>query len=248
MGKASQAKKVNRAAATGGGRTAGSKTPVAWYSALFLVVVLGTFGVFMASKNISDNQAAASEVPPVKGDHCHAAYGFNFCGKWVDPLEDGPRGDRNGIHTHADGLIHTHPLVNSATGRNATFGKLMSTTATKLTATSVDLKRKGEKFDNGDKCGKKAAKLTWRVFKNESDKTGKLMKGDPSEWRIADGAIIAISFNPDGFKIEQPPSAPNLADPIDLRESQQPPTETTTAEGETTETTTAEETTPTTAQ
>ena len=32
MGKASQAKKVNRAASTGGGRTAGRKAPVGWYS------------------------------------------------------------------------------------------------------------------------------------------------------------------------------------------------------------------------
>lgn len=249
MGKASQAKKVNRAAATGGGRTSGAKTPVGWYSALFLVVVLGVVGVFMASKNISDNQAAAGVTPPTKKDHWHAAYGFNLCGKWVDPLEDGPRGDSTGIHTHKDGLIHTHPFLDSVTGKNATFDKLMTDTATKVSATAVDLKREGEKFKNGDKCGKKAGKLTWRVFKNEKDKTGKLMKGNPGEWRIAEGSIIAVSFNAEGFKLEQPPSTPNLADPKDLGDTPVPtPTESTTAEGDTTETTTAEETTPTTEQ
>src|SRR5688572_28483774 len=101
MGKASQQKKVNRAAATGGGRTAGNKAPVAWYSALLVVVVLGVIGVFMASKNISDQQKVATESPPVANkDHWHVAYGFNFCGKWVDPLKDGPQGDTTGIHTH----------------------------------------------------------------------------------------------------------------------------------------------------
>ncbi len=222
MGKASQAKKVNRAAMTGGGRTAGKKTPVAWYSSLFLVVVLGVMGVFVASKNLNDSKASASVVPPQPArdgrpqDHWHAAYGFNLCGKWVAPLNDGPRGDSNGIHTHGDGLIHTHPFVSAAAGKNATFGKMMTTTATEVTATSVDLKRDGEEFKNGDKCGKKAGVLTARVFKNLADKTGKELKGNPATWRIVDGSLISISFNPKGFKLTQPPSAANINDPGDL--------------------------------
>lgn len=253
MGKASQAKKVNRAAATGGGRTSGTKRPVGWYSALIVITVLGSLLVFTASRNISEDQAAAQETPPIANkDHWHAAYGFNVCGKWVDPLKDGPQGDTTGIHTHEDGLIHTHPFLRSVAGRNATFAKFMDDTDTKVTATSVDLKRDGQKFENGDKCGKKAGELTWRVFDNLADKTGKAMKGDPAKWRIKDGAIIAISFNPKGFKLTQPPSASNINDPGDLGETPVPtPTETTApsgeGEGETTDTTAAEET-PTTEQ
>jgi hypothetical protein len=180
-------------------------------------VVLGVMGVFLASKNLGDTQAAATETPPVANkDHWHAAYGFNLCGEWAAPLNDGPRGDTTGIHTHGDGLIHTHPFTSSVAGKNATFGKFMDDTATSVTATSVDLKREGEKFKNGDKCGSKKGVLTARVFKNLADKTGKALEGNPENWRITEGGIIAISFNPAGFKLTQPPSAANINDPGDL--------------------------------
>jgi hypothetical protein len=218
MGKASQAKKVNRAASTGGGRTAGRKAPVGWYSALFVVVVLGVLGVFTASSSLNHNKASALGVAPVANkDHWHAAYGFNLCGTWAEPLVDGPAGDQHGIHTHGDGLVHTHPFDSTTAGKNATFGKLMTDTGASLTATSVNLKRKGEKFKNGDKCGKKPGELTWYVFKNLKDKKGTKMSGDPSGWRIKDGQLITISFNPKGFKATQPPSAATLPNPGDLQ-------------------------------
>src|SRR5207253_9942107 len=101
-------------------------------------------------------------------------------------------------------------------------GKLMDDTETTLTATSLNLKRDNEKFKNGDKCGKKAGELTWRVFKDLKDKTGKEMSGDPSKWRIVDGSLISVSFHPEGFKLTQPPSATNLSDPADLATTPQP--------------------------
>ncbi|HVV38077.1 MAG TPA: hypothetical protein VHC63_15835 [Acidimicrobiales bacterium] len=223
MGKASQAKKVNRAAATGGGRTAGKKTPVGWYSALFVVVVLGVLGVFMASKNLDDTKASASTVPPVVNkDHWHTAYGFNLCGKWAAPLKDGPQGDQTGIHTHEDGLVHIHPFVASVAGKNATFGKLFDDTGVTVTATSVNLKRAGEKFKNGDKCGKKPGELTTYVFKNLKDTKGTKFSGNPSDIRLKDGMLITVSFNPKGFKVTQPPSAATLPNPADLQQTTNP--------------------------
>jgi hypothetical protein len=239
MGKASQAKKVNRAAATGGGRTAGKKAPVAWYSALFVVVVLGVLGVFTASSNLNDKQAGALTTPPAANkDHWHAAYGFNLCGKWAEPLVDGPAGDQHGIHTHGDGLVHTHPFDSTAAGKNATFGKLMEDTGASVSATSVNLKRKGEKFKNGAKCGKKPAELTWYVFKNLKDKKGTKMSGDPSKWRIKDGQLITVSFNPEGFKVTQPPSAATLPNPGDLQTTPTPGATDTSAPADTSETST----------
>lgn len=239
MGKASNAKKVNRAAATGGGRTAGKRAPVGWYSAIALVVVLGVAGVALASKDQHNKTNAAkgdTTAPVANKDHWHVAYGFNLCGTWASPLNDGPRGDQTGIHTHGDGLVHTHPFVSRAAGKNATFGKLIDTTATSLSATSVDLKRDGEKFKNGDKCGKKAGELTATVFKNLQDKTGKLISGDPDKIRLKDGELITISFNPTGFKATQPPSANNLSDPGDVGETPQPTPQTTVSSVVTTET------------
>lgn len=240
MGKASNTKKVNRAAATGGGRTAGRKAPVGWYSSLFVVVVLGVMGVFFASSNLDKQKTAGGVTPPaVNKDHWHVAYGFNLCGTWAPALKDGPAGDTTGIHTHDDGLAHVHPFVASVAGKNATFGKLMADTDTSVTATSVDLKREGEKFKNGDKCGKKEGVLTARVFKNLQDKQGTLLKGSPSSYRFKDGQLITISFNPKGFTVTQPPSAGNLTDPGDLPGS----TSTTAAPGDTTTTAPADSTT-----
>jgi len=216
MGKASNAKKVNRAAATGGGRTAGNRTPVLWYSTIFVTVVIGAMLVFTSASNLRDKEAASADVPPlVNRDHWHAAYGFFLCGSWAQPLQDVAQ-DSTGIHTHADGLIHTHPFVPSAAGKNATMGKFLEITGAKVTATSIDLKREGEKYKNGDKCGKTAGVVTARVFKNEADLTGRALRGDPSSWVIGNGELIAIGFAPKGTVLEPPPSAANLADPGDL--------------------------------
>jgi hypothetical protein len=216
MGKASNAKKVNRAAATGGGRTGGRQAPVMWYGVIFVVVAIGATLVFLSSKQISDSQAGASTVAPVKNkDHWHAAYGFNLCGKWAAPLKDAA-GDTTGIHTHEDGLVHTHPFVASTAGKNATFGKFVDDTGISLTSTSLDLKRPDEKFKNGNKCGKKPAELTARVFKNLKDTKGEAFNGDPKNIRLRNGELIVISFNPKGFKITQPPSRSDLSTPSDL--------------------------------
>jgi len=223
MGKASNAKKVNRAAATGGGRTAGKKTPVLWYSAIFFVVVIGVTGVFLSSKNISDNKASAQVSPPVPNkDHWHVAYGFNLCGQWASPLVDGPAGDATGIHTHGDGLVHTHPFLASVGGKNATFAKLMKDTGAVVSGTAVNLQRSGEKFTNGDKCGKKEGVLSARVFKNLKDTKGTEFKGNPASYRLTDGQLFVVSFNPKGTKISQPPSAANLSDPGDLGNAPKP--------------------------
>lgn len=222
MGKASNAKKVNRAAATGGGRTAGNRTPVLWYTTIFFVVVIGAMLVFTSASNLRDKDAASADTPPlVNKDHWHAAYGFFLCGSWAQPLQDQAQ-DSTGIHTHADGLIHTHPFVPSAAGKNATLGKFLELTKAKVTATSIDLKRDGEKYKNGDKCGKKKGEVMARVFKSQADKEGKELVGNPSTWRIKNGELIAIGFAPEGTKLEQPPSAANLSDPGDLGSTPSP--------------------------
>ncbi len=240
MGKASNTKKVNRAAATGGGRTAGKRAPVGWYSALFVVVVLGVMGVFFASSDLNNAKNAGDVTPPaVNKDHWHVAYGFNLCGKWAAPLKDGPAGDTTGIHTHEDGLAHVHPFVSSVAGKNATFGKLMDDTDTTVSATAINLKREGGKFKNGDKCAKKSGVLTARVFTSLKDTKGTLLKGSAANWRFKENELITISFNPPGTEITQPPSAGNLTDPGDLPGS----TSTTAAPGDSTTTSSPSDTT-----
>ena len=110
----------------------------------------------------------------------------------------------------ATASIHTHPFdsgrrqerhVRQADGRTPTR---------RSRATSVNLKREGEKFKNGDKCGKKAGVLTWYVFKNLEGQDGhKKSRATRPTGGSRTGQLISISFNPKGFKVTQPPSAAN---------------------------------------
>lgn len=193
-----------------------------WYGTIFVVVVFGVLGVFFSASNLRDKDQASAGTPPlVNKDHWHAAYGFFLCDAWAQPLAD-TKQDSTGIHTHADGLVHTHPFVPSAAGKNATFGKFLDITGAKVSATSIDLKRPDEKFKNGDKCGSKPGFVTARVFKNLADKTGTELKGDPSSWRIENGELLSVGFVPKGKTLEQPPSAANLSDPGDLATTPSP--------------------------
>ena len=142
-----------------------------------------------------------------------------------DGLVDKHR-DRYGIHSHGDGLIHAHPAVPSASGKNATIGKFFEELDVKVTATSISLpKSSGAKrlnVKNGDKCGKATGRVKAVVFKNQADAKGTELKGDPSSWRIQDGQIITVGFVPAETELQHPPSVANLADPGDVPGSQAP--------------------------
>lgn len=119
MGRASSAKKVARAARAGGAASS-SKRRFGFPAAIALICVLGLALVIFARTNVFG--ASAAEAPVANRDHWHAAYGFYVCDAFLPPLVDeGP--DTTGLHTHGDGLIHIHPFLASAAGKNATLGK-----------------------------------------------------------------------------------------------------------------------------
>jgi hypothetical protein len=219
MGKASSAKKVARAARTGGGATrrARSGRSFLWPAFMTVVVVLGTTGVVMSR---AENQSAAAPMsapgrdpaPPRVGDHWHAAYGFDICGKFAPPITD--QTDPVGIHTHGDGVIHVHPFKikkgNPFTGRYATLTAFMRTVHGQVTNTEVRLPG-GTVKRNGMKCGPKPAKvqaMTWN--KGDPPDAGKPVTGPLSQLRLHDQMLVTIAFVPEGEKILQPPSAPRL--------------------------------------
>jgi hypothetical protein len=221
MGRASSNKKVNRAASTGGGRTSRGRTPILWYSTIFLVVAVGVLTVFASAKDLRQT-AADTTAPQVGKDHWHAAFGIYVCDSWVPAanLSDKHR-DRAGIHSHGDGLIHTHPAVPSAAGKNATLSKFFEELDIKVSSSSLSLpKSTGAKrlsLKNGDKCGKTAGKIQAVVFKNQADNKGTPLKGNPGDWKIENGKLITIGFVSEGTVLQPPPSAANLADPKDLQ-------------------------------
>src|SRR4051794_19535494 len=89
-GRSSSAKKVAKAARTGGGRTASRgkrNTPWGWYSAMGVVVLL-LFVVLVTSVQSAND--AGGEPPQLFSshpeDHWHIAYGIDLCGKWMPDL------------------------------------------------------------------------------------------------------------------------------------------------------------------
>lgn len=223
MGKASSSKKVTRAASTGGGRTSRGRRPVGYYTFISIVVILGSIILVTSREGL---KPASAEAPTTK-DHWHTAYGIYICKSFVPPLND--RGtDTLGIHTHGDGLVHTHPFSARATGSGATFGKLADQTGLKLSATQIGVP--GQKTrKNGDKCGTKKGVVKAVVWKNASAK-GQFVGGNPRAIPLAQGEIITLAFVPDDIKVEKipkPASVSKLADPGDLDKtpsSELPPT------------------------
>ena len=211
MGKASSSKKVARAASTGGGRTSRGRTPWLWYGVMSIVVILGVLGIVVSR---SDLDEAAADPPAIGQDHWHAAYGVNICGKLHPGLTD-TQGDRYGIHSHGDGLIHIHPTSANSAGKNAKLGVFLDEVGVKLTESSIDMPDADVK-ENGDKCGTKPGRVQVLVWETPDDDTSTTVEGDPNDLRLKQAQVILIAFVPEGTKLEQPPSAGQVHKPSDV--------------------------------
>jgi hypothetical protein len=80
--------------------------------------------------------------------HIHSAYGFYDCtqskgSEWLPPIDGTGDPDTTGIHSHEDGLLHTHPFVKSVTGRRAVLGRWMDTVGIKASDSRIVVPAKG---------------------------------------------------------------------------------------------------------
>jgi hypothetical protein len=204
MGRASSSKKVARAASTGGGRTAGKSRPLGWYGAIALVVVLGIAGIVLSRAEYRQELAAGADdsAPVANQDHWHAAYGIYACDEFLPALSD--ERDPKGIHSHGDGIIHIHPFVRSAAGRNATLEVFADATGLELSDDRIQVPG-GDTFKAGDtKCDGKDAIVQVKV--NE-----KVITTDVTKFKLNNGDLITIAFAPKGAELPPPPSAADLA-------------------------------------
>src|SRR3954470_11016056 len=72
-------------------------------------------------------------------------------GQFQPPFTDATQ-DVLGIHTHGDGVIHTHPFVSSVSGRNANLGAFFDQVGVQISDTKLTLPT-GEVFEEGvTKC------------------------------------------------------------------------------------------------
>ncbi|MGH9190459.1 MAG: hypothetical protein ACRD0Q_10580 [Acidimicrobiales bacterium] len=211
MGRASSSKKVARAARTGGGRTRKGTSSLGWPSAMAVVVIIG-IALVVVSRG---DRSAADETPPrANVDHWHTAIGFDICGTFApSPSSDT---DPLGIHTHGDGVIHTHPFVGRAAGRRATVSHYFDNVGAKVTTSQIDLAGQPVK-KNGAKCDGRAAKVrTWVWNTRDPEDKGNLYTGDPGDIRLGNNQLITVAFLPDGVDIPRPPSEAELDQLTDI--------------------------------
>ena len=229
MGKASSAKKVARAARTGGGRTRRGSTSWAWPAVMAIVVVLGTAGiVYSRDQRQPDTSRPLAASAGRAGDHWHAAIGYYICGEFAPNLPEGS--DPLGIHGHGDNVVHIHPFGSSAAGKRARLEIYFDTIDVEVSDDFIELPGQDRK-SNGDSCESGEGTVQTKVWdsRDPADE-GRIVPGDPRDIRPQDGQLITIAFVPEGTDIPRPPSADTLDNLSDVPQPTQ--TTPTTAAGE----------------
>jgi hypothetical protein len=211
MGKASSAKKVARAARTGGGRTRRGTSSMLWPGLMALVVILGTAGiVYSRDQRQPDNTRPLPAANGVAGDHWHAALGVDICGTFAPNIPDSGT-DPLGIHTHGDGVVHIHPFSTTASGKRAKLSVFFDTVGADISASKIKLPNDDTTHKNGQSCQSGPATVQTKVWdsRDPSDQ-GRIVPGNPADIRPTDGMLITIAFVPAGTDIPRPPSADQL--------------------------------------
>ena len=127
-------------------------------------------------------------------------------GEYQPPFTDAHQ-DTQGIHTHGDGLIHIHPFVDSAAGRNATLGKFLDQVGVSMTDTTLTLAT-GKVFQEGvTKCaGGKDGELQvakWNDVKDAAagHKPNQIFTSGFDKIRLGANNSFTIAFMPAGSTI-----------------------------------------------
>lgn len=90
---------------------------------------------------------AGGEQPPRRGDHWHARYAVVICGV-PRPQFPPTQGD---VHTHGDGVIHSHPQARSETGKNANLRRFFQSAGVGFARERIEFPD-GTRYRNGDPC------------------------------------------------------------------------------------------------
>jgi hypothetical protein len=200
-------RKVTKVARTGGGRTKRAGQQTSW---VFPTFIIATCVVGLALVALSREQRQPDNSPPRVGrDHWHSAIGFDLCGNFAAAVPDNGQ-DPLGIHTHGDGVVHTHPFSSQAAGNKALLQLWLDTVGADVTAEKIELPD-GTTFTNGDKCGDKEGRVVTKVWESRAaSDQGRIVTGDPGAIKLGNNQLITIAFLPEGDEVPKPPSEGQL--------------------------------------
>ena len=215
MARSSTGKWVSRAAATGAGRRSyRGQTPVNWYAALILIVVLGLGSVVFARYEYQNPSSSSSTVPPTVGTTWFAGFAFDVCGAQLPSIPANATSSK-AFSTTGSGVITIAPKTNSQAGTNATFGKFLTGyPGLKVTQSQLRIPNgtKFRSYANGQTCalgtpdaGKKADVVIdyWSSAFISKAKPHRV-QGDPSALRFSANQLITIGFVPPGTTLPKP--------------------------------------------
>jgi hypothetical protein len=178
---------------------------------IFVILVVGSLTVFYA-RNERVTSASAEVGPSAKkSDHWHVAYGIYVCDHFLPVLSDVGE-DKEGIHTHGDGIIHTHPFSQAASGNNArlkVFGDQVGIKFGKDSFTTPD----GTEYKSGYKCGDKDAKVLLYRWPQALDPnaTADVFDKDFAQVRLKDDrSAMTLAVVPEGTDVPRPDSINTL--------------------------------------
>lgn len=157
----------------------------------------------------SGSDPSAAVPPRLAQDHWHVAYGIWHCDHYLKPLHD-VHGDRHGIHTHDDGLIHLHPTDASAAGVNAVLERFTDEVDVRLDDGAIVLPS-GTSLRAGETChtgsgGTVAARLA--VYRwppsPQGDANAEIITQELGAVALRDRDALAIVFAPEGADVPPP--------------------------------------------
>lgn len=216
MARNSAGKWVARAGATGHSRNYRGQTPVNWYAALVLIVVLGVVSVVWANYEYRHPASAATTTTqPTTSTTWYAGITFDVCGKTQPALASNATAastSGKGIFTAGNGVITVAPKNGQEAGKNAVLGKFVDGySGLTLTSTTLVLPsgKKSTTYKDGKTCpkgtpdaGKKGQVrvVYWSSAFSKSAKA-KPVTGEPATLRFTSNQLITVGFVPQNAKL-----------------------------------------------
>ncbi len=212
MANNSTGKWVQRAATTGGGRTYRGQTPVNFYAALAIIVIVG-LGLVGLSRYQLSHRTTTSSGPPTTSQTWYAGLGIDVCGTIEPNLPSNSSKSSGGFTANGDGVITVAPKTSSQSGANATLGKFVDNyKGLELSDTTLQYPGKSANSD-GDICPKgtpdsgKPGIVIVYTWPNFTSKHGSETPGDPQNLLFQNGQLITMAFVPADTTVPKPPAA-----------------------------------------
>jgi hypothetical protein len=177
-------------------------------AALAMVALAACGGDSKPEPSSSDDGSSARTGAAV-GQHWHAAFGLQICGKLADPLRDAAP-DQSGLHSHGEGLIHIHPFAPQFAGPNASLATFLNTEGITLEGSKVIHLPGGGELDTAEGCDGKPATIRLIVDNKRID-------GDPGAYLPQDGQVIHLIFDDPAAPVIPLPWADSVDHPSDVR-------------------------------